>query len=233
MLRVWIPLKQVIYQNTLYFFYFQRIEEIMKRTRKGDQNDLKVSQRIVPRRFCNQGLPHIPCVCVCNLSFVVPAQRDGGDDDKCLQENDEEGMSQAISEDMSECQWEWMGFFFPRDGLPMLYIKVWFVYIYITLDLSYGLSHPVRFTSFDIAGQIDDETTEADEDECALSSGEPAEQREEPLGSVNGNPETDNKENNNGIDTDETQAMRYDRIKDNQTTLTVQVPEGFDLVWKH
>lgn len=76
----------------------------MKRTRKGDQNDLKVSQRILLRWFGNQGLPHIPCVRVCNLSFVVPAQRDAGDDDKCLQENDEEGMSQAISDAMSECQ---------------------------------------------------------------------------------------------------------------------------------
>lgn len=161
------------------------------------------------------------CVCVCNLSFVVPAQRDAGDDDKCSQENDEEGMSQDISEVMSECQWEWMGFFFPRDGLPMLYIKVWFVYIYITFDLSHDSPHPVCFISLDIAGQIDDETAEADGDECGLSSGEPVEQREEPLGSVNGNPETDNKENNNGIDTDETQAMRYDRIKDNQTTMTV------------
>lgn len=83
------------------------------------------------------------------------------------------------------------------------------------------MAYPVCFTSFDIAGQIDDENTEADVDECGLSSGEPVEQREEPLGSVNGNPETDNKENNNGIDTDETQAMRYDRIKDNQTTMTV------------
>lgn len=95
------------------------------------------------------------------------------------------------------------------------------MYIYITLDLSYDSSHPLRFTSLDIAGQIDDETTEAYGDECGLSSGEPVEQREEPLGSVNGNPETDNKENNNGIDTDETQAMRYDRIKDNHTTMTV------------
>lgn len=95
------------------------------------------------------------------------------------------------------------------------------MYIYITLHLSYDSSHPVCFTSFDIAGQIDDETTEADGDECGLSSGEPVEQREEPLGSVNGNPETDNKENNNGIDTDETQAMRYNHINDNQTTMTV------------
>lgn len=48
---------------------------------------------------------------------------------------------------------------------------------------------------------------EADADECGLS-GEPMEEREEPLGSVNGKPETDDKENNNGISTDETQAVR-------------------------
>lgn len=80
----------------------------MKRTRKGDQNDLKVSQRILPRRFCNQGC-FTSCMYVCVtffLLFVVPAQRDAGDDDKCSQENDEEGMSQDISEAMSECQWE-------------------------------------------------------------------------------------------------------------------------------
>ena len=51
---------------------------------------------------------------------------------------------------------------------------------------------------------------EADVDDCGLCSGEPVAQREEPLGSVNGKPETDDKENNNGISTDETQAVRYD-----------------------
>ncbi|XP_070769542.1 ensconsin [Enoplosus armatus] len=95
----------------------KRIEEIMKRTRKGDQSDLK---------------------------------REAGDDDKYTQENEDEG------ETMS---------------------------------------------------QTDDLTMEADTDECGLSSGEAEEQREEPLGSVNGKPETDNKENNNGISTDETQAV--------------------------
>ncbi|XP_051277057.1 MAP7 domain-containing protein 2 isoform X11 [Dicentrarchus labrax] len=99
----------------------KRIEEIMKRTRKGDQGDMK---------------------------------RDGGDDDKCSQENEEEGEDQMTSE-----------------------------------------------------GQMDDMTMEGDTDECGLSSGEPVEQREEPLGSVNGKQETDNKENNNGISTDETQAV--------------------------
>lgn len=44
---------------------------------------------------------------------------------------------------------------------------------------------------------------EAEADECSLSSGEQAEQREEPLGSVNGKPESDDKENS------EVQAGRY------------------------
>lgn len=101
----------------------KRIEEIMKRTRKGDQNDLK---------------------------------RDAGDDDKCSQENEEEGVDQMNSETLS---------------------------------------------------QMDDMTMEADADSCGLSSGEPVEQRKDPLGSVNGKPETDDKENNNGISTDETQAV--------------------------
>nr|XP_046262290.1 ensconsin isoform X8 [Scatophagus argus] len=98
----------------------KRIEEIMKRTRRGDQNDLK---------------------------------RDAGDDDKCSQENEEEGLNQTNSD------------------------------------------------------QMDDMTMEANADECDLSTGEPVEQRQEPLGSVNGKPETDDKENNNGISTDETQAV--------------------------
>ncbi|XP_038555967.1 ensconsin isoform X3 [Micropterus salmoides] len=55
--------------------------------------------------------------------------------------------------------------------------------------------------------QTDELPIEADADECGLSSGEPVEQREAPLGSVNGKLETDNKENNNGISTDETQAV--------------------------
>ncbi|XP_076594723.1 uncharacterized protein map7d3 isoform X2 [Chaetodon auriga] len=99
----------------------KRIEEIMKRTRKGDQND-----------------------------------KDAGDDDKCSQDNEEEGLDQMNSETLS---------------------------------------------------QMDDMTMEAEADLCGLSSGEPVKQREEPLGSVNGKPETDDKENNNGISTDETQAV--------------------------
>ncbi|KAI3351619.1 hypothetical protein L3Q82_020456 [Scortum barcoo] len=104
----------------------KRIEEIMKRTRKGDQSDLK---------------------------------RDGGDDDKCAQENEDEGLDQVNSETTS---------------------------------------------------QTDDLTAEVDTNEHGLSSGEPVEQQEESLGSVNGKPETDDKEdkeNNNGISTDETQAV--------------------------
>lgn len=60
-----------------------------------------------------------------------------------------------------------------------------------------------------------DYATEADRDDCGLSSGEPVPQREEPLGSVNGKAETDDKENKNGMSTDETQAVRYDYRKDN------------------
>lgn len=62
--------------------------------------------------------------------------------------------------------------------------------------------------SIDGIAETDYITMEADEDECGPSSGEPVKQREEPLGSVNGKPETDDKENNNGISTDETQAVR-------------------------
>ena len=59
-------------------------------------------------------------------------------------------------------------------------------------------------SSIDIIGQDEDKA------ECDLSSGEPAAEREAPLGSVNGKPETDDKENNNGLSTEETQAVRYD-----------------------
>ncbi|KAM9357470.1 uncharacterized protein map7d3 [Symphorus nematophorus] len=101
----------------------KRIEEIMKRTRKGDQSDFK---------------------------------REAGDDDKCSQENEDEGVDQMNSETMT---------------------------------------------------QMDDMTMEADTEECSLSSGDPVAQREEPVGSVNGKPETDDKENNNGMSTEETQAV--------------------------
>lgn len=55
-------------------------------------------------------------------------------------------------------------------------------------------------------------------DECALSSGEPVVQ-DQLLGSVNGKPETDDKENNNGMSTEETQAVRCDFRKDNMLTV--------------
>lgn len=54
---------------------------------------------------------------------------------------------------------------------------------------------------------------EDSKDELSLSAAE-AEPGEEPLGSVNGKPETDDKENNNGVNADETQAVRYDSTKD-------------------
>ncbi|XP_069550419.1 ensconsin isoform X10 [Brachyistius frenatus] len=97
----------------------KRIEEIMKRTRKGDQSDLK------------------------------------RDDDKCTQDNDDE------EEDQINCE---------------------------------------------AKSDTDDFAMEADKEECALSADEPAARREDPLGSVNGKSETDDKENNNGTNTDETEA---------------------------
>jgi len=53
---------------------------------------------------------------------------------------------------------------------------------------------------------MDDEKYESGEQEAQREEA----QREEPLGSVNGQPETDDKENNNGINPAETQAVRYD-----------------------
>lgn len=53
-------------------------------------------------------------------------------------------------------------------------------------------------------GDSNDIAMEADGDAC----GEPAAQREEPLGGMNGKSETDDKENNNGTSTDETHAVR-------------------------
>ncbi|XP_067455744.1 MAP7 domain-containing protein 2 isoform X9 [Thunnus thynnus] len=101
----------------------KRIEEIMKRTRKGEQNDFK------------------------------------RDDDKCMQENEDEGLDEINCESKTQ------------------------------------------------ADEMADFAMDADVDDCGLCSGEPVAQREEPLGSVNGKPETDDKENNNGISTDETQAV--------------------------
>lgn len=49
---------------------------------------------------------------------------------------------------------------------------------------------------------------EAEADECSLSSGEQGEQREEPPGSVNGKPESDDKENSEAQSTDGVQAER-------------------------
>ncbi|KAM3613283.1 uncharacterized protein V6R79_023346 [Siganus canaliculatus] len=98
----------------------KRIEEIMKRTRKGEQGDFK---------------------------------RDAGDEDKLSQENEEDGDDQANSE---------------------------------------------------AANQMDDLPDESDQND--LLSSELLEEREEPLGSVNGQPEMDNKENDNGRSTEDTQA---------------------------
>lgn len=80
------------------------------------------------------------------------------------------------------------------------------MWIYIILSVS----------SFDVIADTDDTSTENDKDECALSSGDLAAQRVEPLGSVNGKSEADDKENN-GISTDETQAVRYDWAVDTET----------------
>lgn len=142
---------------------------------------------------------------VCNLLPVVPAQRDAdadadaddvdtddadvdaddvdadadadvdadaGDDDKCSPENDEEGLTEAVSG-----------------------------------------------TGGDTVGQqaakeeaAEAQSANADPDEAGLSSSELQGHPDEPLASVNGQPETDDKENNNGINTDETQAIRYDPI---------------------
>ncbi|XP_053284155.1 ensconsin isoform X1 [Pleuronectes platessa] len=101
----------------------KRIDEIMKRTRKGDPNDKR-------------------------------------DDDKCSQDNDD-------NEDNDDDD----------------------------VDSNYE------------ANEMDDIAMEADKyDECGLSC-EPVNIREEALDRVNGKPETDDKENNNGISTDETEAI--------------------------
>lgn len=54
---------------------------------------------------------------------------------------------------------------------------------------------------------VDDSATEADADDCSLSSGEQVEQGEEPLGSVNGKPENDDK-NEEAQSSDGVQAGR-------------------------
>ena len=73
---------------------------------------------------------------------------------------------------------------------------------------------------------MDDIAMEADKyDECGLSC-EPVNLREEALGRVNGKPETDDKENNNGISTDETQAIRYNCTKEHEyvTVIVEYIP---------
>ncbi|CAJ1058849.1 ensconsin isoform X1 [Xyrichtys novacula] len=67
-------------------------------------------------------------------------------------------------------------------------------------------SHPCLNTIYTVC-QSDDIAMDADTEECSMSSGEPGKQHNEPLGSVNGELETDDKENNNGSSTDETQAV--------------------------
>lgn len=62
---------------------------------------------------------------------------------------------------------------------------------------------PVNLSPNDIIDQMEAE------DECSLSSGEQAEQREEPLGSVNGKAESDEPEKTEAQSTDEVQAGRY------------------------
>ncbi|XP_060935838.1 ensconsin [Limanda limanda] len=100
----------------------KRIDEIMKRTRKGDPNDKR-------------------------------------DDDKCSQDNDDNDDDDDVD------------------------------------------------SNYEANAEMDDIAMEADKyDECGLSC-EPENMREEALGRVNGKPETDDKENNNGISTDETQAI--------------------------
>ncbi|KAM8849049.1 uncharacterized protein map7d3 isoform 15-T15 [Synchiropus picturatus] len=109
----------------------KRIEEIMKRTRKGDQGDSK------------------------------------RDDDKL--QDDEEDEDDAVDDD--------------------------------------DVVDPVNSESKVVDEEHTGDTfTEDNKDEFPLASGEPVEQREEPLGSVNGKPESDDKENNNGVQDGDSQA---------------------------
>lgn len=82
--------------------------------------------------------------------------------------------------------------------------------LFFSLYLTRDSWDPFVFSVNDTA-QTEDVAMETDvpnEEGCGLSSSEPVAEREEPLGSVNGKPETDCKENNNGISTDETHAVR-------------------------
>ncbi|XP_053735095.1 ensconsin isoform X16 [Synchiropus splendidus] len=108
----------------------KRIEEIMKRTRKGDQGDSK------------------------------------RDDDKL--QDDEEDEDDAVDDDVVD----------PVNSEPKV------------VDEEH----------------TGDTITEDNKDEFPLASGEPVEEREEPLGSVNGKPESDDKENNNGVQHGDSQA---------------------------
>ncbi|XP_030223947.1 ensconsin isoform X4 [Gadus morhua] len=56
-------------------------------------------------------------------------------------------------------------------------------------------------------GDADGEADAAKEEECCVAGGEPASERQTPVGSVNGQSDTDDKENNNDMSTDGTQAV--------------------------
>ncbi|XP_075902511.1 uncharacterized protein map7d3 isoform X3 [Nelusetta ayraudi] len=139
----------------------KRIEEIMKRTRKGDQSDSKRDAD------ADADADDVDVDGDADVDADADVDTDAGDDDKCSPENDEEGLTKAVSG-----------------------------------------------TGGDTVGQLDGLAAkeEAAEEQSAnaeggLSSGELQGQPDEPLASVNGQPETDDKENNNGINTDETQAI--------------------------
>ncbi|XP_075902517.1 uncharacterized protein map7d3 isoform X9 [Nelusetta ayraudi] len=150
----------------------KRIEEIMKRTRKGDQSDSKRdadadADDVDADADDADDVDADADVDADDVDADADVDTDAGDDDKCSPENDEEGLTKAVSG-----------------------------------------------TGGDTVGQLDGLAAkeEAAEEQSAnaeggLSSGELQGQPDEPLASVNGQPETDDKENNNGINTDETQAI--------------------------
>ncbi|CAG5989256.1 unnamed protein product [Menidia menidia] len=127
----------------------KRIEEIMKRTRKGDPND--------PKR----------------------------DDDKSPQDNDDD-------DDMDQLDCETKRDFPLKDDIKQG------VFCFSHLQLVCMTIH----SFINIVDYPEDMDKEGVSDD--LSCGEPA-VSQEPLGSVNGKPETEDKENNNG--TEETQAV--------------------------
>ncbi|XP_059918967.1 ensconsin isoform X9 [Gadus macrocephalus] len=59
----------------------------------------------------------------------------------------------------------------------------------------------------DADGEADGEADAAKEEECCVAAGEPVSERQTPVGSVNGQSDTDDKENNNDMSTDGTQAV--------------------------